>query len=888
MNFEFSVIMTIYNVETYLDEAIESVINQTIGFDNIELILVNDGSQDSCSDICKKYKALYPDNVVYIEKENEGISASRNQGIDVAHGKFFNFLDGDDKLALDACEKVLKFAQKNKEIDVIAVPMILFENEKKDHELNDKFSSTRVIDLWKETEIIQESVSSTFIRRDSALQYRFDLNLKYGENLLFVNSILIQSMKIGVISDTCYWFRIRSAGTAALQSAENTWDYYLPYVKNCYRNLIDASKEKYNIIPRWLQNTLVYDIKKHVCVQDVPNNVFCEGEDKNYEKGIASILEEIDIDIIRYHKFLSWEDKVYLFELKSGFRLKERLECVYDKNDVYCVLDSQIIEKLSNVRMWIQDIVIKDNKIQIESIMSNRFLGDDFKSILIVQTPNGDEKKYPLEIVDGWRKDNFRWGNNLNDTMYFKCKDIEYVSGMTLRVQILKHDVSVFAKIGFDGMYKYLTMIADSYRILNSNYVVWEKNNMVNISDIDKELLYIREKEFLKSLQKNNYYQDIYQEVKERRKRALEWRIKPNRKKIWLFTDRVNMADDNAEHLFKFCRKHEDELKDVDMYFMLEKESPHFKRMQQYGTIIDFFSDESKELYLKADMVISSQASFYTYCPFELNKEQDVYMTFLNAKRIFLQHGIIKGDMSGWLHKWNKHIDFFETASPYEYDSIAHGKYHYTDEIQLTGMPRFDGLVDQKEKIILFMPTWNSKYALYNSNMEQVYNALFKESDLYKEINGVLTSEKLEKVMKKYGYRLLFKPHPNMMVQLPDFKTNELTMVVGQDVSYQELYKKGAMLITDFSSAEFDFAYMKKPIVYLQVRDHHIIEGYYDYQNMAFGEVVNSLDNLIDRVIKYLENGCRMEEKYQERVTKFYAYTDRNNCRRIMDILKGM
>ena len=186
------------------------------------------------------------------------------------------------------------------------------------------------------------------------------------------------------------------------------------------------------------------------------------------------------------------------------------------------------------------------------------------------------------------------------------------------------------------------------------------------------------------------------------------------------------------------------------------------------------------------------------------------------------------------------------------------------------------------------MPTWNSKFAMYDSKGRQVYNPEFKKTNLFKEIDGVLNNEQLEKYMRQYGYRLLFKPHPNLMVQFPDFKTNDLVTIADQNVPYQELYKKGALLITDFSSAEFDFAYMKKPIIYLQMRDHHIIEGYYDYQNMAFGEVVNTIDDLAEHVAKFLENDCQMEEKYKDRVTKFYAFTDRNNCRRILDILKGM
>lgn len=888
MKFDFSIIMAIYNVESYLEEAIESVVNQTIGFDKIELILINDGSPDNCSSICEKYKKLYPDNIVYIEKENEGVSKTRNRGIEISHGKYLNFLDGDDKLDLDTCESVSEFIKKNEGIDLVSIPLMFFENEEGPHVLNYKFEKTRVIDLKEETDIIQLSASSSFIRREAIMPYRFDSRLKYGEDALLVNQVLLQEMKLGVVADSYYWYRKREVGTSAIQGAAFSWDYYLPCVKYYYEELVKLSKEKYGMIQRYLQYSLVYDMKWHICQTDVPANVFHNGEAEEFEQRVSAILKEIDVDIIRNHRTLTWEDKVYLLSLKYDADLKDVYQNVVDSNDIYAVLDNQIIERLSTTKIWIQDISVKNNKIQIDCLMGNRILKDDFEVGVVVQTSNGDIQKYSVKIVDGWRKDNYRWGKNLNDVLYMKCENIEYVSGMQIGFSISMNNVKVYTKIGFGGIYKHVSDLKKSYMFLKQKYLVWENASRIYISDISSDLLHSKETEFIDELEKNESYKEEYLKIKEMRRQALEWRLKSDRNKIWLFIDRIDVADDNAEHLFKFCRNHSNEIINVDMYFLIEKESPHYERMKQYGTVVDYYSDEAKSLYMKADMIISSQANRETYCPFPLGTARTPYMTFLDFKRVFLQHGIIKGNMSFWLHKWKKYLDVFVTASPYEYESIMNGNYGYRDEVKLTGMPRFDGLIDQKEKIILFMPTWNSKFAMYDSKGRQVYNPEFKKTNLFKEIDGVLNNEQLEKYMRQYGYRLLFKPHPKLMVQFPDFKTNDLVTIADQNVPYQELYKKGALLITDFSSAEFDFAYMKKPIIYLQMRDHHIIEGYYDYQNMAFGEVVNTIDDLAEHVAKFLENDCQMEEKYKDRVTKFYAFTDRNNCRRILDILKGM
>lgn len=96
--FKFSVIIPVYNVENYLEETIQSVIHQTIGFKkNIQIILVNDGSPDDSGKICEKYQREYPDNIVYVEQKNAGVSAARNNGLKYAEGEIINFLDSDDK-----------------------------------------------------------------------------------------------------------------------------------------------------------------------------------------------------------------------------------------------------------------------------------------------------------------------------------------------------------------------------------------------------------------------------------------------------------------------------------------------------------------------------------------------------------------------------------------------------------------------------------------------------------------------------------------------------------------------------------------------------------------------------------------------------------------------
>ena len=103
-----SVIVPIYNVEKYLPKCLDSLVNQTL--DDIEIILVNDGSLDDSRKIAKEYSEKYKDKIIYLEKENGGLSDARNYGIPYATGEYIAFLDSDDYIDIDAYKQMYEKA----------------------------------------------------------------------------------------------------------------------------------------------------------------------------------------------------------------------------------------------------------------------------------------------------------------------------------------------------------------------------------------------------------------------------------------------------------------------------------------------------------------------------------------------------------------------------------------------------------------------------------------------------------------------------------------------------------------------------------------------------------------------------------------------------------
>ena len=126
MNNLVSVIIPVFNAETYLERCIKSVVNQT--YKNLEIILINDGSIDRSKEICESWKKR-DSRIFIINKKNTGVSDSRNQGIKEANGKFITFVDSDDYLEINMIEYLSKSIEEDK--SDIAICGFNYFNDKK-------------------------------------------------------------------------------------------------------------------------------------------------------------------------------------------------------------------------------------------------------------------------------------------------------------------------------------------------------------------------------------------------------------------------------------------------------------------------------------------------------------------------------------------------------------------------------------------------------------------------------------------------------------------------------------------------------------------------------------------------------------------------------------
>lgn len=864
--FEFSVIIPVYNVEKYLEATILSVINQTINFKkNIQIILVNDGSTDNSEKICKKYSEKYPNNIIYIKQENYGVSAARNKGLQYATGKYVNFLDSDDIWQKGVFKKALKMFKENKDIPMIGVKQKFFEATNGDTPLKYKFEKgTRVVDITKEFENIQLSVSAAFIKRECIKDLQFDTRIKYSEDAKFIYEMLIKNKKTqyGLIANPIYLYRKRYSQNSAIQTKSKSLDWYFVTTELSYKYLLDLAYSTSHEHVKTIAYYITYDYQWRI-KEKIEKFLSKENIDK-YLMITKELFKKIPDDVILEQRQINDVYKKIILNLKY-------------ENDYIKV--NEVLRKTSNNSVFIDIFECDKDNLIVEGYLGTA--KEENKKCFIkvnnkIKQLELIERKYPLyyNIM----------GENLK------------LNGFAIKLAIDEIDTLEFY-INDEKEQKLNLEFGNLTKLHNQKYAYYKyKNNIItsskktiSIEHNQRNIIknFIREIKFLTSIKsiKCIIIRSIYD-------------ILPKgKKKIWIFSDRQSIAADNAEALFKYTNKQANP--NIRTYFVIDKKSKDIAKLKKYGKVIFYRTLKYRILFLRADCIVSSHAEQYTINCFGNNIIY--FKDLLKFKYVFLQHGIIKNDLSEWLEKYNKNISLFVTTNKEEKKSITTKYPYYYDEsvVKLTGLPRYDKLYEndlQTENKILLLPTWRAYLAgdrMNPNSQKRLYNPDFKKSYFFETYNKLINDKRIIDILKKYDYKMQFCLHPSLAIQAKDFDGNDYVEVCRTNINYQYEFKTSKVLITDYSSVACDFAYLKKPVVYVECdkeefyNNHIYKEGFFDEERDGFGPVCYDYETAVNNIIKLIENNCRLEEKYKKNIDKFFEYRDNNNCKRVYEeILK--
>ncbi|HGL5683941.1 TPA: glycosyltransferase family 2 protein, partial [Enterococcus faecalis] len=202
-----SVVIPVYNVEKYVEKCLDSVINQT--YQNLEIIIVNDGSTDNSLSVCQK-KKLSDSRIKLINKENGGLSSARNAGIECAQGEFICFIDSDDWIELDYIEVLLN-GMENTNVDISVIQMIKVKDFNK---IAFQSESQTKWDIFERETAMRELFSSNLIGYSANNKlYRISLfkSIRYPEGMLMEDKgttyrLIDSSTKVAVNGSTKYHY----------------------------------------------------------------------------------------------------------------------------------------------------------------------------------------------------------------------------------------------------------------------------------------------------------------------------------------------------------------------------------------------------------------------------------------------------------------------------------------------------------------------------------------------------------------------------------------------------------------------------------------------------------------------------------------------------------
>ncbi|PFF35240.1 beta-1,3-N-acetylglucosaminyltransferase [Bacillus cereus] len=234
-----SVVIPLYNAEKYIEETMESILNQT--YKHIEIVIVNDGSKDQSASIVKSLEQKYPGQIKYVPQENQGVSVARNTGIENASGEYVAFLDSDDLWHPTKIEKQVESMHKNNMNACYCGYMNFYEEtgEKVEHATN--FINGDMTKAFLTHQVVAQT-STWIFKRSIVMDHniRFTPGCSWGEDLEFL-------FKLMSVTNICYvdeyltYYRILSEGNLSSKYK----DYELKTAKEL---------EVFNRMKDWVHN----------------------------------------------------------------------------------------------------------------------------------------------------------------------------------------------------------------------------------------------------------------------------------------------------------------------------------------------------------------------------------------------------------------------------------------------------------------------------------------------------------------------------------------------------------------------------------------------------------------------------------------------------------
>lgn len=294
-----SVIVPIYNTEKFLRKCIESIVNQTL--QEIEIILINDGSTDNSHNICLEYAEKYPEKIRYINNKNIGCSATRNLGIELAQGEYIAFVDSDDYIEKEMYEEMYTKTLKEKSDIVICGFNYIFSDKKTLFIPENKYE---YLDIRNKPSYVWNKLFKKSLLKNN--QIEFPLNTHYCEDLVFSFKNLVLTKNISIVQRPLYNYILH--GNNSIYNLDKKLDIKINFLEiYSYLEKSNSLKDKY-VMKYFFQNFYYSGIKNVFFSLLNPNQVSKEDVKKYIN---------IYVKIFKNMKFINSKGKIVIFYYKN-------------------------------------------------------------------------------------------------------------------------------------------------------------------------------------------------------------------------------------------------------------------------------------------------------------------------------------------------------------------------------------------------------------------------------------------------------------------------------------------------------------------------------------------------------------------------------------------
>ena len=395
MSYKISVIVPVYNVEKYIKECLDSLVNQSLGIENIEVIIVNDCTPDNSMDIVREYAEKYPSIKIFEQKANQGPGAARNLGLMHVTSDYVTFLDSDDYISENTYENCLnKF---NDDVDLVIYKYVLFDSEGEIDSMDihqEIYKEDRIItDLNEVPEVIFATAPWNKIYPKKFFSYLNFPSMLYEDNIVAAN-VLINSKKVIIITDSIYYYRHGDNSHSRSQSVSkkncndllrsnnqllNLKDEYPIYSRLLYFLTIHFS----NNILFWLlnrpfslddRNEIYNNLKSFLNI--IPDDIFSEFKNI-FPDYISNEKELLDVKIMDFYEYFvryeyvnpTYESILYV-DTGDGFNESNKVSMKYQmSNLIEVTFDLKNFHKITRIQF--NPIVMNFCRCSIISIVSD-------------------------------------------------------------------------------------------------------------------------------------------------------------------------------------------------------------------------------------------------------------------------------------------------------------------------------------------------------------------------------------------------------------------------------------------------------------------------------------------------------------------------------------